>query len=103
MRGGRDLYIFQMAVTGDMKIGRSSDIDRRLGEVQTGCPHKLRVLLRAPNMGHRERDLHQRLRMYRCRMMKGEWFREEGMGEIPIDIYNLIPPEVLEDPDWWKR
>jgi hypothetical protein len=103
MRGGTDLYIFQMAVTGDVKIGRSSNIHRRLGEVQTGCPHKLRILLHGVGLGHRERELHHRLRQYRCRMMKGEWFREDGLGELPVDIYDLIPVEVLEDPDWWRR
>ena len=103
MRGGNDLYVFQMAVTGDIKIGRSSDVHRRLKELQTGCPHKLRIILHAPGQGHRERELHRRLQQYRCRMRKGEWFREEGMGEIPVDLYNLIPLEVLEDPDWWKK
>lgn len=102
MRGGKDLYVFQMAVTGDMKIGRSSNVKRRLSQVQTGCPHKLRILLHAPDQGHREREVHRSLRRYRCRVMRGEWFREEGMGEIPSDLYELIPMNMLEDPDWWK-
>jgi hypothetical protein len=103
MRGGKDLYIFQMAVTGDFKVGRTSNVQRRLGEVQTGSPHELRILLHAPGLGHMERDLHHALQSYRCRRRKGEWFREEGLGSIPTAIYNLIPMDVLEDPDWWAR
>lgn len=102
MRGGADLYVFQMAVTGDFKVGRTSDVNRRFGEIQTGCPHKLRVLLHAPGLGHLERMVHASLRLYRCRMMNGEWFREEGIGSIPDHIWEMVSPEILEDPDWWK-
>jgi len=100
---GRDLYILQMAVTGDVKVGRSDDVERRMRDLQTGCPHKLKIILHGPNLGHREREMHTRLRRYRTRVMKGEWFTEDCLGELPIPIYELIFLEVLEDPDWWKR
>jgi hypothetical protein len=103
MRGGTHLYIIQMAVTGDFKVGRSDDVPRRLSELQTGCPHRLKVLLEAPGLGHREAAVHQALRRYRCRHGKGEWFYESGMGSIPDDIWELVPADVREDPDWWKR
>jgi hypothetical protein len=103
MRGGQHLYLFQMAVTGDFKVGRSSDVDKRLGQVQTGCPHKLRILLVGENLGHRERQIHQALSGYRCRHGKGEWFREPGLGSLPTEIYELIPEARLEDGDWWMR
>lgn len=102
MRGGTDLYIIQMAVTGDVKVGRSSDVQRRMAEIQTGCPHPLRLLLHGPGLGHIEQNLHRKLRQYRTRRRKGEWFREDCLGELPVPIYELIPPDVLEDPDWWK-
>jgi len=98
-----DLYLIQMAVTGDFKVGRSNNVKRRIRELQTGCPHPLRILLVAKGLGHQERMVHRELRTYRCRVMKGEWFREEGMGYIPVHIWNLVPMEILEDPDWWKR
>ena len=99
---GRDLYVIQMAKTGDLKIGRSGDVHRRLGELQVGCPHKLKILICVPDQGHRERELHQRLRNYQNRGGRGEWFSEECVGSIPDDIWELIPEEILEDPDWWK-
>jgi hypothetical protein len=91
-----------MAVTGDFKVGRSNDVNRRLGELQTACPHKLRVILEAPGLGHLERRVHQSLREYRCRYGKGEWFRETGFGQIPDKFYNMFSAEALEDGDWWK-
>ena len=99
----KDLYVIQMAVTGDLKIGRSKNVTSRLKQLQTGAPHKLKIILIAPGQGHRERQLHRDLRMYRNRGQRGEWFSEEAYGSIPVDLYELIPVEVLDDPDWWKR
>jgi len=92
-----------MAVTGDIKVGRSSNVPKRLSQVQTGCPHKLRVLLVGENLGSQERRIHQTLRMYRCRYGKGEWFHEAALGSLPDHIYELIPMAMLEDGDWWRR
>ncbi len=103
MRGGYDLYVIQMAVTGDFKVGRTSNLERRVSEIQTGCPYPLRVLLLAPGQGHREKSLHRRLRAHRCRNQSGEWFLEGALGLLPDDLWELVPAEVLEDPDWWKR
>jgi hypothetical protein len=100
---GRDhLYIIQMAVTGDFKVGRSNDVKRRLGELQTGCPHRLRVILIAEGLGDREKGVHRALRRYRTRYGKGEWFHEEGIGSIPVDLWDMVDLDLLEDPDWWK-
>ena len=103
MRGGTDLYIIQMDQTGDFKVGRSDDVNRRLGELQTACPHKLRVILEAPGLGHLERTIHRTLKEYRCRYGKGEWFRETGFGQIPDNIYNMLSVDILEEGDWWRR
>lgn len=101
MRGGNHLYVIQMAETGAIKVGRSCDVVRRMREIQTGCPHPIRLVLEATNQGHRERAVHARLRRYRTRRYSGEWFREEALGELPDDIYEQIPLAVLDDPDWW--
>lgn len=99
---GRDLYIVQMHTTGAFKVGRTSNLERRIGELQVGAPYPLRVLLHVPDEGHRERDVHWRLRHARTRSHSGEWFHESGIGSIPDDLWERVPPELLEDPDWWK-
>jgi hypothetical protein len=103
MLGGEHLYVIQMAVTGAFKVGRTSNVDRRLRELQTGAPHRLRLLLLARDQGHRERAIHERLSRYRCRIGSGEWFHEDGIGELPDNIYECIPVETLEDVDWWQN
>jgi len=98
----KDLYIIQMAITGDIKVGRSKDVPRRLKQLQTGAPHRLKILLIAPGLGHRERIVHESMCRYRNRGRRGEWFREEAIGSIPDDLFEMMPLEVVEDPDWWK-
>lgn len=96
------LYIIQMGVTGAFKVGRSKDVERRKRQLQTGCPYPLRVILAAEGLAHREKGIHRTLASFRTRYGKGEWFREEGIGSIPVDIWGLVSEKVLEDPDWWR-
>lgn len=103
MSGGEHLYVMQMGRTGAVKVGRSSDVERRKGEIQTGAPYEVRVLLVAEGQGWREANIHRRLRRFRLRNQKGEWFSEMALGSLPDDIYDCISPELLEDCDWWKN
>ena len=97
---GRDLYLFQMRVTGAIKIGRSSNPERRIKQLQVGSPHRLRVLMVVPNQGGTEKDLHRRLNHHRLRVDKGEWFGPDCLWDLPIPLYELLDLEML---DWWKR
>jgi hypothetical protein len=99
---GEHLYIIQMSCTGAFKVGRSGNVPKRLKQLQTSCPHKLKVLLVAEGQGHLERSVHQALRSFQTRGQRGEWFSEEGIGSIPVKIWDQVPVEILEDPDWWK-
>ncbi len=105
MQGGEHLYIMQMARTGAIKVGRSSDVTRRRGEIQTGCPYEVRVLLIADGQGYREGHIHRIMRRFRLRSEKGEWFSESAIGSIPDDIYDMMTMEVCEmvNGDWWKQ
>ncbi len=96
---GQDLYIIQMDTTGAVKVGRSKDVYRRLKQLQTACPHRLRLILHAPNQGHREHALHRIMR-HRGTRTDGEWFEEGALAELPIELYDLITN--LDDPDWWE-
>tara|TARA_Y100000389_G_scaffold189008_1_gene212237 strand:- start:2812 stop:3171 length:360 start_codon:yes stop_codon:yes gene_type:complete len=96
---GKDLYILQMAVTGDIKVGRSKHVHKRLKELQTGCPHRLRLILHAPDEGHRERGLHRTMRQRSLRR-NGEWFEEGALADLPVDLYERLD---LESQDWWRR
>lgn len=105
MIGGEHLYIVQMSRTGAIKVGRSSDPNRRLGEIQTGCPYTCRLILVMEGKGWKERGIHRRLRRYRTAKHQGEWFREEALGTLPDHILDAFDPEVYEEvmSDWWRE
>ena len=101
---GSHLYIIQSRTTGAVKIGRSDDPDRRLRQLQTGCPHTLRIILEVRDGGHLESYVHQSMRRHRTRHDRGgEWFAESGMGDIPDEVWSHAMPWYMDDPDWWKR
>lgn len=95
--------MLQSKVTGALKIGRSDDPQRRLDQLQVGCPYTLKLILRADGMGHHERRVHDAMRRHRTRWAGGEWFHEQGIGDIPVDIWEHALAWYQEDPDWWKR
>ncbi len=100
MRGGADLYIIQAHTTGAFKVGRSSDVEARLKQLQTGSPYTLRIILVLKNQGIREREMHHRLRGYESQQEGGEWFIEPGLPSLGDEVYELLDICALED--WWR-
>ncbi len=96
-KGGQHLYVIQSAVTGSFKIGRSSDVDKRLRQLQTGSPYPLRVVLVLEDMGGLEKGLHQRLADFKS---QGEWFIEPGIASLPDSLYEKLDPCVMAC--WWE-
>ena len=95
---GLHLYVIQSHVTGAVKIGRSSDPERRLLSLQTGSPHRLRLLASYEGRGEEERNLHRLLRRFRLKQ-EGEWFAASCLNELPEWVYDKLP---FND-DWWMR
>lgn len=94
---GRDLYIIQSRVTGAIKIGRSKDVHARLKQLQTGSPHKLKILIHVPNKGHLETRLHRHLQCHRLKRT-GEWYSVDCLPDLPVWLYEMLD---LENADWW--
>ena len=97
-RKGDFLYFIQSSNKGEIKIGRSKNPEKRLRNLQTGNPNKLRIVASLEGLGWREKDLHDQLKKWRG---SGEWFDYQCVGSIPIEIYELIPYGVLDD--WWDN
>lgn len=93
---GAHLYIIQSHTTGAFKIGRSSDPERRLQEIQVGSPFRCRLILVLPNQGHLEKTLHQQLKNF---WSQGEWFLEPGLASLPDAIYELLDLDTVNT--WW--
>lgn len=101
MRGGAHLYVIQSFCTGAFKVGRSSDVQARLKQLQTGSPYDLRIILTLENQGQREREIHRRLKGYESQGGDGgEWFIEPGLPSIGDELYELLDPCVFES--WWE-
>ena len=71
-----DLYVMQYNTIWDcVKIGRTSDITKRLRELEMSHNSRLVVVASFPEHGHLERAVHKRLSAYRSTEGAGsEWF-----------------------------
>lgn len=92
---GQHLYIIQSSVTGAVKIGRSSSPEKRLLELQTGSPYRLRLLAIYEYKGDAESRLHKLVEKFRLKI-NGEWFHPDCLPNLPEWVYEKLPFE-----DWW--
>tara|TARA_B100000035_G_scaffold269211_1_gene242999 strand:- start:370 stop:675 length:306 start_codon:yes stop_codon:yes gene_type:complete len=92
------LYIIQSDVTGMIKIGRSKDPQKRLKQLQTGNPNKLKLIVEFKEQGWKEKILHEKLNKYR---LEGEWFSYDCVGSIPDSMYEQITFGSFDD--WWNN
>lgn len=74
------LYIFQNGNTNQFKIGKTNNLNRRLAELQTGCPGELKVIkiwshYKKSMVDRYERTLQRYYTKCGCRIRpNGEWF-----------------------------
>ena len=92
------LYFIQSDVTGMIKIGRSKNPEKRLKQLQTGNPNKLKLIASFENSGWKEKIIHERLERW---SEHGEWFNYDCVGSIPDDLYEKI--EFGSFDDWWVK
>lgn len=70
------IYFIQCEGPGrPIKIGYAEDPDKRLANLQAGCPYRLVLLedVELEDARELEHKLHQR---FRARVLRGEWFEE---------------------------
>lgn len=86
------VYFVRAGRTNTLKIGWArSDVEKRLRELQTGCPHTLHLIGFMPGSQAEERDWHYRFCHLRTR---GEWFRLDG------DLRSAINRLAVDRPDY---
>jgi len=66
-----EIYFIQCGNT--IKIGITSDVEKRLNDLQVANPVKLKVLLTLRGTNQDERILHRRFRKY---LIRGEWYKK---------------------------
>lgn len=86
------IYIIHAEGTGFVKIGTSREPERRLGEIQTGCPHVCRIVHTVPGTREIESGVHRRLAPNRA---AGEWFlfTDKTIQEIISTVDEAINAE----------
>jgi hypothetical protein len=77
------IYFIKDTGTQAIKIGYSAKPPRRVGDLQTGNPHKLVLLGTVGGKKADEEALHVKFAQYR---LEGEWFR----GEIIEEVLSII-------------
>jgi len=70
------IYFIQQGIDGPIKIGTTDDINKRIATLQTGSPHKLRLIGVIEGDQEKERQLHNFFSAYR---LTGEWFAPDKM------------------------
>lgn len=67
----RTVYFVDAPGTGVIKIGKTSDLEKRMTTLQTMCPVRLQLLMTIQYDDDLERRIHNHLADYRAH---GEWF-----------------------------
>ena len=96
----QDLYVIQSDVTGALKIGRSKHPKKRLQQLQTGSPYKLKLLTVVKGKGDYEKQLQSFLKPYK-RSCRGEWFDFDCAGSLPDWLCEMIDWDVANV--WWEN
>ena len=70
-----DLYVMKYSNRDDVvKIGRSSNIENRRRDLESGHAFYIRVVAVFPSCGPHEQQVHQRLNMFKAKGAGREWF-----------------------------
>jgi hypothetical protein len=96
-----DLY-FMRVDEGMVKIGRAINVDKRLSQIQCGCPHEITEVRSLPGRGHEEKEWHEMFAEHRVR---GEWYKWTPALERAIDRAgrgrswrrDIVPDEAVND------
>lgn len=68
---GHTVYVIEAVGINAVKIGRTGDLENRLGGMRTDCPAPLVVLVATCDNARRERALHT---LFADEHIHGEWF-----------------------------
>lgn len=80
------VYFVQAGPGGPIKIGFAANVEKRIAELQTGCPHKLSLLAteNSEDARGREAELHEQFAA--LRIDRSEWFRwSPELGEAIVE------------------
>ena len=65
------IYFIQCGENGPIKIGQTGDVEKRISQLQTGCPYELKLLWTYHGNSWKEEEVHEALE---AENIRGEWF-----------------------------
>lgn len=65
------IYFVQCGKDGPIKIGCSDDVEKRIAQMQIGCPYELALLWQIKGDNEDEASLHEQ---WKHEKVRGEWF-----------------------------
>lgn len=86
------VYAIHAKGTRRVKIGYSVEPEKRLNELQTGCPYSLILIGVRPGTVELERTIHRRLKPLR---LEGEWFRMTVRQALAFLMDDDLTPRLL--------
>lgn len=92
------LYILQNGDTNEYKIGITKNLNKRLAQLQTGCPNELKIVKiythhKRDVIEKYERIMHRYFTKCGCRLRpNGEWFKLTDS-----DIYYICKPRTIAE------
>ncbi len=96
------VYFIQIISSGEIKIGYSTNVKKRMNGLQTAIPEKIKLLGFFAGDKQKEKELHKKFKHLR---IKGEWFKCDASiidlinscNELTFQNNMAIHIELLED------
>lgn len=82
------VYFIEAPEADAIKVGRTTQLDKRFSTLQMSCPFELKLLGTAPGDGEHEQRVHH---LFRKEHMRGEWFRNGGHLRTFVDAVLRLP------------
>jgi hypothetical protein len=88
-------FIVEEPFNGNVKIGRTSNLEKHLKSLQHGCPNKLRIHMSIPidESSKLKMHLHEH---FKNRRFNGEWFKFDGLKHLDLEINNYMKENSAE-------
>lgn len=92
-------YVYLVRVGDDFKIGYSTNVDKRIRQLETASPATVQLIAVAPGDRQLEQKLHQEFTDERIRH---EWFSPRGR-DLYIDRFNSLQNSMVFLPGYVKE
>jgi hypothetical protein len=89
------IYFVEVERTGEIKVGFSTDVEKRIKSLSTASPYPLRLLIAVPGSFAEEKLIHY---AFSSERLNGEWFRGDGrLRAFALRIASMSHEQALTE------